>query len=215
MLRLTLLSVALLFLLTLKGTKVTAQVPSAEKPSCVMDLSTLGYPAHPSENFSKTFGVAPTRLAFADSEHLVVTFISSDPGTSSEREGCGWRIVTGEPILPVIALRKWTGSRFRNASGGSETIGSAKRSITKIANTCPWRITELGQNHDAQRYCAPPPRIGQPLMLAWPDLWVRNAFERELLVERFPDVELHWKGKRKREEARFARFANSGPGENS
>jgi hypothetical protein len=39
--------------------------------------------------------------------------------------------------------------------------------------------------------CAPPPRIGQPLMLAWPDLWVRNAFERELLVERFPDVELH------------------------
>ena len=28
-------------------------------------------------------------------------------------------------------------------------------------------------------------------MLAWPDLWVRNAFERELLVERFPDVGDH------------------------
>jgi hypothetical protein len=48
---------------------------------------------------------------------------------------CGWRIVTGEPISPVIALRKGTGSRFRNASGDSETIGSAKRSVNKIANT--------------------------------------------------------------------------------
>ena len=35
-----------------------------------------------------------------------------------------------------------------------------------IVQTCPWRITELGQNHDAQRHCAPPPRIRQPLMLA-------------------------------------------------
>jgi hypothetical protein len=67
--------------------EATTQVPNAEIPSWVIDLSTLGYPTHPSENFSKTFGVAPTRLAFADSQHLVVTFISSDPGTPSEREG--------------------------------------------------------------------------------------------------------------------------------
>src|SRR6266850_1197449 len=85
--RLRLLYFALLLLLTIKGTDVTAKVPSAEEPPFVIDLSTLGYPTHPSENFSKTFGVAPTRLAFADSEHLVVTFISSDPGTPSEREG--------------------------------------------------------------------------------------------------------------------------------
>jgi hypothetical protein len=46
--------------------------------------------------------------------------------TSLQREV--WAgIVAGEPVLPVIA----TGSRFRNASGGSETIGSAKHSVTK------------------------------------------------------------------------------------
>jgi hypothetical protein len=87
MARLRLLSVALLSVLAIRGTGATPQVPNAEVPSWVIDLSTLGYPTHPSENFSKTFGVAPARLAFADSEHLVVTFISSDPGTPSEREG--------------------------------------------------------------------------------------------------------------------------------
>jgi hypothetical protein len=87
MARLELLSVALLSVLTVMCTEITSQVPNAEIPSWVIDLSTLGYPTHPSENFSKTFGVPPTTLAFADSEHLVVTFISSDPGTPSEREG--------------------------------------------------------------------------------------------------------------------------------
>jgi len=85
--RLILLSVALLSLLTVKGTEVTPQVPSAGEPSFAIRLSTLGYPTYPSKNFSKTFGIAPTKLAFADSEHLVVTFISSDPGTPSERQG--------------------------------------------------------------------------------------------------------------------------------
>jgi hypothetical protein len=54
------------------------------------------------------------------------------------------------------------------------------------ALTCPWRITELGQNHDAQRYCAPPPRIGQPLMLAWQDLWVRKLSKESCSSSAFP-----------------------------
>jgi len=87
MARLKLLSVALLSVLTIRDTELPPQVPRAEVPAWVIDLSTLGYPTHPSENFSKTFGVPPTTLAFADSEHLVVTFISSQPGTPSEREG--------------------------------------------------------------------------------------------------------------------------------
>lgn len=87
MARLELLSVALLSVLTIRGTEITPQVPNAEVPAWVIDLSTLGYPTHPVENFSRTFGVPPTMLAFADSEHLVVTFISSDPGTPFEREG--------------------------------------------------------------------------------------------------------------------------------
>ena len=52
-----------------------------------MGLKTLGYPIHPTEAFSKTFGVPRTTLAFADPGHLVATFISSDPGTPSEHEG--------------------------------------------------------------------------------------------------------------------------------
>jgi hypothetical protein len=87
MARLKLLSVALLSVLTVRSAEMALQVPNAEVPARVIDLSTLGYPTHPSENFSKTFGVPPTALAFADSEHLVVTFISSDPGTPSGREG--------------------------------------------------------------------------------------------------------------------------------
>lgn len=82
-----LLSVALLSVLAIRGTDITPQVPNAEVPAWVIDLGKLGYPTHPSESFSKTFGVPPTTLAFADSEHLVVTFISSDPDTPSEREG--------------------------------------------------------------------------------------------------------------------------------
>jgi hypothetical protein len=69
------------------GSEVTAQAPNVDSPSWVMDLKTLGYPVHPTENFSKTFGVPPTTLAFADPEHLVATFISPDLGVPSEREG--------------------------------------------------------------------------------------------------------------------------------
>lgn len=47
----------------------------------------MGYPFHSSEKFSKTFGTPPMNIAFADPEHLVVTFISSDPGSPHEREG--------------------------------------------------------------------------------------------------------------------------------
>jgi hypothetical protein len=87
MARPTLFPIALLLLLTIRGAEIAPQVPNSEVPSWVVDLSALGYPTHPSENFSKTFGVPPTTLGFADSEHLVVTFISSDPGAPSEREG--------------------------------------------------------------------------------------------------------------------------------
>jgi len=71
-----------LLVVAIFGTEITAQVSKVDSPSWVMDLKTLGYPV-----ISKTFGVPPTRLAFADPEHLVATFISAEPGTPSEREG--------------------------------------------------------------------------------------------------------------------------------
>jgi hypothetical protein len=41
-------------------------------------------------------------------------------------------------------------------------------------------------------YCAPPPRIGQPLMLAaWAGPFGAEGFEKELLVQRLLDVELY------------------------
>jgi hypothetical protein len=73
--------VVLLLVVVIFGTEITAQVSKGDSPSWVMDLKTLGYPV-----ISKTFGVSPTTLAFADPEHLVATFISSDPGTPSEHE---------------------------------------------------------------------------------------------------------------------------------
>jgi hypothetical protein len=87
MTRVKLLSVALLSVLMFSGTEIASQTRNAEVPAWVINLSGLGYPTHPSKTFSKTFGVLPTTLTFADSEHLVVTFISSDPGGPSEQEG--------------------------------------------------------------------------------------------------------------------------------
>jgi len=53
------------------------------------------------------------------------------------------------------------------------------RDPSKHVGPCPWRITNLGQNHDAQGYCTLARRIGQPLMLsAWPDLSVRSAWKK-------------------------------------
>ena len=67
-----------------------------------------------------------------------------------------------------------------------------RRQYAPPLRSCPWRITDLGQNHDAQGYCTLAPRSGQPLVLsAWPDLIGAERFEKELLVERFLDVELH------------------------
>lgn len=86
MVQVKLLFVAFLSALVIWCPKLTGQIPNAEAPSWVTDLRTLGYPTHPTESFSRTFGVPPTKLAFADPKHLVVTFISSDPSTS-EREG--------------------------------------------------------------------------------------------------------------------------------
>jgi hypothetical protein len=44
-------------------------------------------------------------------------------------------LLRGEPVLPISVLRKWAESHLRDAPGGSETIGSAKRAATKKANT--------------------------------------------------------------------------------
>ena len=71
-----------LLVVAMFGTETAAQVSKGDSPSWVMDLKTLGYPV-----ISKPFGVSPTTLAFADPEHLVATFISSEPGTPSEHEG--------------------------------------------------------------------------------------------------------------------------------
>ena len=64
-----------------------------------------------------------------------------------------------------------------------------KQNWSRSRLTYPWRITELGQNQDAPRYCATLLRIGQPLMLAGP--FGAERFEKELLVECLLDVELH------------------------
>jgi len=58
----------------------------------------------------------------------------------------------------------------------------------------------IGPKSPPPRYCAPPPRIGQPLMLAaWAGPFGAEGFEKELLVESLLDVELYWKNKRKKE----------------
>lgn len=82
--------VVLLFIVAVFGAEIAAQAPKVTtkgSASWVADLKALGYPVQPSGNFSKTFGVPPRTLAFADPRHLVATFISSDPGTPSEHEG--------------------------------------------------------------------------------------------------------------------------------
>jgi hypothetical protein len=55
--------------------------------SWTKDLRTIDYPARVTENFSKTFGSPPTSLVFADPDHVVMTFISADPGSPSEQAG--------------------------------------------------------------------------------------------------------------------------------
>jgi hypothetical protein len=69
-----------LLVLTIAGTNFSAEVPINESPFWVKDLGTVGYPNSPSKR-------PPTKLAFADHEHLVVTFITSDMGTPSEPQG--------------------------------------------------------------------------------------------------------------------------------
>jgi hypothetical protein len=87
MARAKLVLVALLLMVPILSSEVTAQVSKVDSPSWVTDLKTLGYRVRPSDNFSKTFGTPPTTLAFADADHLVATFISSDPVTRSGQEG--------------------------------------------------------------------------------------------------------------------------------
>ncbi|MGB8543628.1 MAG: hypothetical protein WCD49_18515 [Candidatus Acidiferrales bacterium] len=73
----------------------------------VKDLRTLGYPAHLTANFSKTFGKPATKLAFADQEHLVITFISADSDAPpSEQEG---RPDSFRLRLHIVVLEKKSG----------------------------------------------------------------------------------------------------------
>jgi hypothetical protein len=84
--RLKLFHAALLLVLVIRAAGISTRVFGDEAPSWVKDLETVGYPTRLTENFSKTFGNPPTKLAFADPEHLVITFIFADP-TPSEQEG--------------------------------------------------------------------------------------------------------------------------------
>jgi len=49
--------------------------------------------------------------------------------------------------------------------------------------TCPWRITESGQIHDAQRYCAPLPRTSR---LCWRGRTFRCGTLRKGVARRAP-----------------------------
>jgi hypothetical protein len=77
---------ALLLAVVICGAKVTTKVSGAQAAYWVKDLKTLGYPAHLTTNFSKTFGSPTTKIAFADQELLVITFVSADPNPY-EQEG--------------------------------------------------------------------------------------------------------------------------------
>ena len=71
--------VGLLFILVVIGVGTAAEVSKAtgkDSASWEMDLKTLGYPACPSSSSSNRLGLPPTTLAFADSLHLVATFLS-------------------------------------------------------------------------------------------------------------------------------------------
>jgi hypothetical protein len=90
MARTKLVLTVLVFIVAVFGVEIAAQAPKVTtkgSAAWVADLKTLGYPVHSKENFSRTFGVPPMTLAFADPEHVVATFISSDAGTPSEPEG--------------------------------------------------------------------------------------------------------------------------------
>jgi hypothetical protein len=94
------------WVLVFSGIKATARVPGNDAPSWVKDLGTVGYPSHSSEKFSKTFGNPPTKIAFADPAHLVVTFISSDPDAPYEQEG---RPASFRLRLHIVVVESRTG----------------------------------------------------------------------------------------------------------
>ena len=84
MARIRQLHLVLLLAVVICVAEVATQVSGAQAASWVKDLKTLGYPTHLTANFSKTLGSAPTKLAFADQEHLVITFVSADPNPSGQ-----------------------------------------------------------------------------------------------------------------------------------
>ncbi len=63
------------------------QVPNAEPALWAKALESVDYPTHPTQSFSETFGKPPAKLAFADAEHLALTFITSDPAQTPEQKG--------------------------------------------------------------------------------------------------------------------------------
>jgi hypothetical protein len=85
---------------------LAAQVHSTETTSWAKDLRTVGYPARLNESFLKTFGSPPTKLVFADPEHVVITSVSADPNTRSEQEG---RPDSFSLRLHIVVLESRTG----------------------------------------------------------------------------------------------------------
>ena len=66
---------------------------------------------------------------------------------SAEPIAAGWRMPSwvclancyGEPILPVIALRKWAESHFGDAPNRSETTGPAKHAPMEKHRMISWK----------------------------------------------------------------------------
>jgi hypothetical protein len=78
------LRVATLLVLVTCGIGAPGQNTSTDKTAWVKDLSEVANATHRTEKFSNTVG---RRLAFADSKHLVLTFISSEKIMPPKREG--------------------------------------------------------------------------------------------------------------------------------
>jgi hypothetical protein len=65
---------------TIHDRRMFVQPTAEENPtSWTLDLKTLGYPTHPNRAYMERFGIEIPKLAFADSDHLVLTFLSADP----------------------------------------------------------------------------------------------------------------------------------------
>lgn len=150
--------VLVVLLLLVAIDEAAAQVPKVDSPAWVTDLKTLGYPAHLTESFSKAFGFPPATLAFADPEHLVATFISSDPGTPSEQPGRPesfklrlHAVVFDSRTGKVRTTRDWSTPNANDgmiaAHNGEVVIRAGDRLILYTTNLEPLKKTDTAPNH--------------------------------------------------------------------